>query len=350
VGIINKKLQALQPYNPDIEPDMIHFDANENCFDLPWQLKQTIGDIIAKQSFNRYPDPFAISLCEEFGKYISVKGKYITAGNGSDELISVIFGSFLEKGDKALILEPDFSMYKFYCSINECDPIIIKKHEDLNFYADEIIKTANEQKIKLIIFSNPCNPTGQGIMRTDVMRIVNNVNCLVVIDEAYMEFWDQSVLEYVPQAKNLIVLKTCSKALGLAAIRLGFAIANEEITEYMRTVKSPYNVNSLTQAVGEVVLKQTEYLKNTLKAIIELREELYIILKDFERRNFKVYETHTNFLLVESIVASQIHKALKQNDISVRLIGQNYLRITVGTQNENEKLINALKNIMREVY
>jgi histidinol-phosphate aminotransferase len=350
LNIINKKLQDLQPYNPDIGTDMIHLDANENCYDLSWQMKQRIGEIISRQSFNRYPDPFAESLCEEFGKYIGVNEKYITAGNGSDELISILFGSFLEKGDKALILEPDFSMYKFYCSINECEPIIIRKHENLNFYADEIIKAANEQKVQLIIFSNPCNPTGQGILSSDVLRIVNSVDCLVVIDEAYMEFWNESVLEYVPQLKNLIVLKTCSKAIGLAAIRLGFAVANEEITYYLRASKSPYNVNSLTQAVGVAVLKQTDYLKNVLKNIIEQREELYEILKDFERKNFKVFETHTNFLFVESDIASQIHKALKQNDISVRLINQKYLRITVGTQEENEKLISALKNIMKEVY
>jgi histidinol-phosphate aminotransferase len=350
MGIINSKLQSLQPYNPDIETEKIHLDANESCFDLPWQLKQWLGDIVAKQSFNRYPDPFATKLCEAFGRYIVLDQKYITAGNGSDELISIIFSSFLKKGDKALILQPDFSMYKFYCAIAECEPIIINKQENLNFYADEIIKVANEQKVKMIIFSNPCNPTGQGIMSGDVMRIVKSVSCLVVIDEAYMEFWSESVLEFVPLASNLIVLKTCSKALGLAAIRLGFAVANEEITEYLRMAKSPYNVNSLTQAVGEAVLKQTDYLNNTLKDIIDLRDELFLILKDFERKNFKVFETHTNFLLVESIIAPQIYKALKQNDISIRLIEQKYLRISVGTQSENEKLIDALKNIMREVY
>jgi histidinol-phosphate aminotransferase len=182
------------------------------------------------------------------------------------------------------------------------------------------------------------------------MRIVRSVDCLVAVDEAYMEFWNESVLEFVHDTYNLIVLKTCSKAFGLAAIRLGFAIANEEITEYLRAAKSPYNVNSLTQAVGVAILKQTEHLKNKLNAIIEQRENLFIILKDFERKNFKLYETHTNFLFVESDIASQIHKALRQNDISVRLIGQNYLRITVGTQEENEKLLEALKNIMKEVY
>lgn len=350
MGIINSKLQRLLPYNPDIEADMIHLDANESCFDLPWQLKQRISDAVAKQSFNRYPDPFATKLCVAFGIYIGLDEKYITAGNGSDELISIIFGSFLEKGDKALILQPDFSMYKFYCAITECEAIIISKQENLNFYADEIIRVANEQQVKMIIFSNPCNPTGQGIMSVDVMRIVKSVNCLVVIDEAYMEFWNESVLEFVEAASNLIVLKTCSKALGLAAIRLGFAMANEEITEYLRMAKSPYNVNSLTQAVGETVLKQTDYLSNTLKQIIELRDELYLILKDFERKNFKVFETHTNFLLIESDISTQIYKALKQNDISVRLIEQKYLRVSVGTQSENEKLIDALKNIMREVY
>lgn len=317
---------------------------------MPKDIKEKLILSVTSLNYNRYPDPFAFRVCDAFGRFAGIKSEYITAGNGSDELISLIFGSFLEKGDSVLILEPDFSMYEFYCSISECKPLLLKKNLSLTFAPDEIIKKANENNVRMIIFSNPCNPTGQGLKSEEVLKIVNGVSCLVVIDEAYMDFWDQSVINSAPEAKNLIVLKTASKAAGLASLRLGFAISNSIITTYLKAAKSPYNVNSFTQAAGEIVFNEKEYLKNTVKLILDSKNSLYKSVKDLESeyKDIKVFETHTNFVLVESIKAEHIHFELKKSGISVRLLGGKYLRITAGSSEENLKLINALKLVLSE--
>ncbi|CDZ24151.1 class I and II aminotransferase [[Clostridium] cellulosi] len=344
---ICNKLKRLTPYEPGINDCAIHLDANESCMELTDEMKRKIGEKMLDLHFNRYPDPLATEVCELFGARYNVPARFITAGNGSDELISLLFGVFVEQGEKVLITEPDFSMYKIYCSTYECKPVILNKNDDFSFSPDEMIELANKEKVRLIIFSNPCNPTGQGISRDDVLKIVENSHCLVVVDEAYMDFWDQSVIDCAPAAKNLIVLRTCSK-IGFAAGRLGFAIANSELTDYFRSAKSPYNVNSLTQAAASVFLGEKDYLPGAIDAIKRSRDRLYKALKKLQERyndKMHVYETHTNFVLVRFNDSKDVCEKLKAFGISVRLIS-GCLRITAGTEAENRTLIGTLEKIL----
>ena len=183
----NQKLRKLVPYRPETEVSPIRLDANESFLSVPDALMRTVSEKIASVDFNRYPDPFAAGVCRAFGRWIGVGPEYITAANGSDELISLLFGSFMQKGDRVLILDPDFSMYRVYCSIFECEPVVLKKKPGWNVTADEIIEAAGRNSVEMVIFSNPCNPTGQGISRGDVLKIADRLNCLVVVDEAYMD-------------------------------------------------------------------------------------------------------------------------------------------------------------------
>jgi histidinol-phosphate aminotransferase len=346
--IVSDKLAALKPYNPDINVCDIHLDANESFIELPLTLKNSIAEKIASVHYNRYPDPLASRVCEAFGRRYGISGRYITAGNGSDELITVILNSFVQKGERVLITEPDFSMYRFYCSIAEILPVIIGKRGDLNFSIDEMILIANSEKVRLIIFSNPCNPTGQGISAEDALKIINETNCIVVIDEAYMDFWDQSLIKFAPLCEKLIVLKTCSK-VGFAAARLGFAISNAQFTDYLRAAKSPYNVNTLTQAAGEALLEEGSCLDEAIEKIIVSRNELYESLKLIEKQNpycMCVFETHTNFVTVGVKSAKTVHASLKAAGISVRLLFDRYLRITAGTHAENISLCAALERAL----
>ena len=177
--------------------------------------------------------------------YYGVSADYVTAGNGSDELISVIVGTFLSKGDKLLTVMPDFSMYGFYADLAGVTVITQEKNEDLNIGSGcALYQDSQAGKADCIMFSNPCNPTGQGLSREEVRRLVTSVDCLVVLDEAYMDFYTESLMGEAEQYDNLIILRTCSKALGLAAVRLGFAVANQTLTAVIRAAKSPYNVNS----------------------------------------------------------------------------------------------------------
>lgn len=342
------KLDALEPYSPGIGGCSIHLDANESCYDLPEDLKAKVAYEIAQLGFHRYPDALASGVCEAFARFYQLPAKFVTAGNGSDELISVLFNAFMPRGGRVLMCEPDFSMYRFYCALAECEPVVLRKNENLSFTAQQIIALAEQTKPDMIIFSNPCNPTGQGISREDVLKIVRAASCLVVADEAYMDFWDQPVLQDAPQYENLMVLKTCSK-VGLAAIRLGFAVANEHLTALLRAAKSPYNVDSLTQAAGQVVLEAPGYLADRAKSAVALKDSLYEKLWELvenKKADARVFATHTNFVAVKTPLAARLHEQLLKKGISVRFMKPDLLRITAGSEDENAALLAALCEIL----
>ncbi len=342
---LNKKIRELEPYEPISGTYKIRLDANECPYNYPTELKEQIAKAIQNIDFNRYPDPMASEVVNYFAEYYNINSKLVTAGNGSDELIFLIESAFMEKGDKMLVVSPDFSMYKFYSSICEveCDSFI--KNETLNIDVDLLIKKINDDSIKLVIFSNPCNPTGQGLVAEDARKLVNSVNALVILDEAYMDFWNQSLIGEVENYSNLIILRTASKAVGSAALRLGFAVANETISKAIKAVKSPYNVNSISQAIGSIIYKNKEYLINRQKTIVRNREKLYNELVKIEENisDFKVFNSCANFILVKTPYGKDLWEYLKENLIVIRFMGE-YIRISVGTENEIDETVKCIND------
>lgn len=349
---LNSKLKRVEAYDPIEGNYNIRLDANESCFNINEKLGDKIADAVKKVALNRYPDPTASKVIKSFSELYGIDPQYITAGNGSDELISIICGCFLEKGDKVLTLSPDFSMYAFYSELYELKVTNLPKdNTTLKIDVDKVIEYCNNNDIKALVFSNPCNPTSLGLMRDDVIRLVKGVSCLVVVDEAYMDFWDQSILDKVPELDNLIILKTCSKAIGLAAIRLGFAIASPTITNALRAVKSPYNTDSLEQAIGTVILNEKELLNELCAEIVESRNELQNELEAIAVKYTKlekVFKSVTNFIFIKTASAKEIHSKLLERSIAVRFMG-NYIRISAGTKEENNAVISALDEILSEM-
>ena len=341
---LNKKIINLVPYEPISGTYDIRLDANECPDNLPEFIREEIKAEIDKLAFNRYPDPMASSVVEAFASYYGINPALVTAGNGSDELIFLIEAAFLEKGDKMLVVSPDFSMYNFYSSICEVECETFVKNDDLDIDVDALIEKVNSDGIKLLMFSNPCNPTGRGITADEARRLVTSVDALVILDEAYMDFWDQSLLSEVEKYSNLIIFRTASKAVGSAALRLGFAVANETISRAVKAVKSPYNVNSFSQAAGAVIFKNKEYLQNRQKTIVKNRETLYNGLMELgkEQEDFTPIESVANFVFVRTSQAEKIFAYLKSKSIVVRLMGS-YLRITAGTGQEVEQVLNSIK-------
>ena len=332
---LNKKIRSLEPYEPISGTYKIRLDANECPDNYPQEIKEQIKSAIDKIDFNRYPDPMATEVVNAFAKYYEINPELVTAGNGSDELIFLIESAFLEKGDKMLVVAPDFSMYKFYSSICEveCDTFI--KDDNLDIDVDALINKINSDNIKLVIFSNPCNPTGKGISASEVKKLVNTVNALVIADEAYMDFWDESLIKEVEDYSNLIVFRTASKAIGAASLRLGFAVANKTISKAIKAVKSPYNLNSISQVIGSIIYNQKEYLINRQKTIVRNREKLYNSLVKISetQKDFRVYESCANFVFVKTPVGKELWEYLKANSIVIRYMGD-YIRITTGTEQE----------------
>ncbi len=344
---LSEKSKGFTPYEPLSGSFKIRLDANESFILPSKRLENKILREISEVNINRYPDPLATSLCRAFASCYGVNEECVSASNGSDEMISVIYNAFLDNGDKILVTEPDFSMYRFYASLLGNEVISLKK-KNLKPSVNEIIKKITKEKPRIFIFSNPCNPTGYGIKRDDVLKIVSaagKVGTLVVADEAYMEFWDQSVISFVNDFDNLLVMKTCSKALGSAALRVGFAVAPKRLTDVIKAVKPPYNVNSLSQVAARVILEEKDYVKKVSRQIVLRRKELYKGLKALERENFKVLRSSSNFVVVVTENAKSIFEALLEKGIAIRCFN-GFLRITAGTKQENAEVISAVSEIL----
>lgn len=347
---LNDKVKNLTPYEPISGTYEIRLDANESFLTVPEEIENEMVEALKNSALNRYPDPNATKLVEGFSKYFGVNPECVTAGNGSDEIISVIMNAFLQKGDKILTLEPDFSMYRFYAEIAECKSVKYQKDDNLDVNIDDVISLANAENVRIVIFSNPCNPTSRIVTKDDVRKLIKSTDALVVLDEAYMDFAeDESLLGEFEKYDNLIILKTCSKALGSAALRLGFAVANKTLTNVIRAVKSPYNVNSVSQALGEVLFSHPDYIDNCIKTVVNSRKELYSAILEIKSDKIeKTYETHTNFVFMKVKNAKQVFEKMKENSIIIRNMGD-YLRITAGTKYENEKMLETFKKVLEEV-
>lgn len=348
---LNKKICDLQPYDPITGEMKIRLDANESCVNLPDDIMAEIHTAIDKINFNRYPDPNATAVCKAFADYYGISADNVTAGNGSDELISVIMNAFMMKGQTLITVAPDFSMYSFYTFISELECETVQKNEDLTIDVDAVIDAVNRTNAGAVIFSNPCNPTSKGLDRDDVLRLITSVNCLVVLDEAYMDFWDKSLLGEVCGYDNLIILRTASKAVGAAAIRLGFAVANETITKALRAVKSPYNVNTVTQEIGRIIFSHNEYLTKTRNYIVTQRQSLYNSVAELAQRYpelFAVVDGCSNFVFIKSPVSKQLFDYLLSQGTAIRYMGD-YIRITAGTDDENKTLISQMNDFCRSL-
>lgn len=347
---LNDKIKTLTPYDPICGDYPIRLDANESYIPFPDEICAEMGRALADAALNRYPDPYAQQVCGLFAAYYGIAPELVTAGDGSDELISILMSAFLQKGDKVLTLAPDFSMYRFYTGIVECPCVTVEKNKDFTIDAQQVIDTAKRESARLIVFSNPCNPTSVGLCANEARGIIRGTDALVVLDEAYMDFWDQSLLKEVAQYDNLIILRTCSKAIGLAGIRLGFAVANETLTRVIRSVKSPYNVNSVSQALGCVAFSHPEQLRRNVERLIEAREALYRLFQalsaDFPGK-VEAARPVTNFIWAKCERAQELFEALKAQGIIVRRMGD-YLRVTAGRNHENVKTADAIRAFYTE--
>lgn len=343
-----EKLAAVEEYRPFPYQNQIRLDANESPFSFPEALKKEIFAEISAVDFNRYPDPEARELCRAFASYYGVQAENTVAGNGSDELLSVIFGGILSEKDKVLVTAPDFSMYRIYCETYGRSVEIYEKNGDFSLDVKDLCRVIREKGVTFLIFSNPCNPTGGQVSREDVLWLVKNAGCTVCVDEAYMDFSCGSIMDAVTRVSNLIVLKTMSKNIGFAAGRIGFAVSSVENIAVFKKAKSPYNVNSLSQAAGTAIFRNGDFLREVTAKIIASGRALSSALKKFETVDFRIYSSQANFVYVQSERAGEIYSALLENHIVVRCFGGRYLRITAGTEEENAALCRALEKIFTE--
>jgi len=335
----------MTPYKPISGSYRIRLDANESFLDIPKGARKEFAEAVESMRYNRYPDAYASKLCRAFADYHKIPTELITAGNGSDELINVISEAFLKDESKVAVIPPDFSMYAFYANLRRAKIVAYPTQVDYRVDCDDLIELVKNEKADMLIFSNPCNPTSRVIPRDSVRYIVENTPCLVVIDEAYMDFSNQSVLNFVSDYDNLIVLRTMSKAFACAALRVGFAIANIKLTNVLKAVKSPYNVNAVSQALAEILLRYESEARSAVRCIIESRDKLYAELKTLKTvmgARFIPLEPSANFVYIKTDKADEIYAKLLEDGIAVRYF-EKRLRITAGSETENAEIIEKLR-------
>ncbi len=342
---LNEKIKDLKPYDPIQGSYRVRLDANESFLPLPQALVEEAKAAVERTAFNRYPDPAARELCQAFAACYGVKPEQVVAGNGSDELITVLFEAFLEKGDAFATVEPDFSMYAFNGHLHEARHVAIPKGKDLRLDVEAVAAACQREQVKLLIFSNPCNPTSLVCGREEMRKLIDSLpDTLVVLDEAYMDFSDQSLLGEVEDHPNLLVLRTCSKAFGMAALRLGFAVCGKTLAGALRAVKSPYNVNSLSQAVGTAVLRRKGELDRALETILRSRDQLYAGLRELGERypgRFRLLPGETNFAALEMEDGPELLAYLARQGVAIRYTG-GLVRVTCGAPEENKIVLEEM--------
>lgn len=342
------KAVSLTPYDPSEGRYRVRMDANES-FLLPTERDRVrMAQAAADTALNRYPDPLAAEVCASFARAYGIRPELVTAGNGSDELISIILSVFLTKGEKVLTLSPDFSMYRFYTAITETPCVTLEKDESLCVPVDRVLDTLEKENIRLLIFSNPWQShlggpwTGGGAPDPQRNRRAGRAG------RGVYGFWDQSLLGEVEEHDNLIILRTCSKMLGMAALRLGFAVANSRLTGVLRAAKSPYNVNAVTQAMANVVLANLVYQDVYRELLIASRDGLLGGFRGLEEDGLveRVYDSRTNFVYVRLKDAGRMYALLCDRGILVRRFGDRHLRVTAATQAENEELLAVMRFLL----
>jgi histidinol-phosphate aminotransferase len=341
-NLIRENIKSLKPYSSardeykDVTTtEMIFLDANENPFE---------------NGVNRYPDPQQHKVKDLLSKIKGIDKKNILLGNGSDEVLDLIFRVFCEPNvDNVITLPPTYGMYSVLANINAIENRTVLLTEDFQPKVDQILKRVDAHS-KILFLCSPNNPSGNSFTEDIVEELLLKFNGLVVIDEAYIDFSAQeSWLEKLTIFPNLMITQTLSKAYGLAGIRLGICYASEEIIRFLNSVKPPYNVNELTQQKAIERLSKIDEVKNE---VAEITQQRNLVIKELKEVSFIkiIYPTDCNFIMVEVDNANKRYNQLIEKGIVVRNrttqpLCENCLRFTIGTDIENTQLMKSLKEI-----
>lgn len=339
-ALARENVKKLQPYSSARDDFQgmasLYLDANENPFE---------------SGFNRYPDPHQKELKQVIGTLRGVATDQLFLGNGSDEAIDLLIRTFCEPGrDAVLIPQPTYGMYSVSAATNDIAINSVLLTPDFQLDTKAVLQAVTPST-RIIFLCSPNNPSGNLLRIQDIEQLLNGVNCLVVVDEAYIDFTDQtSWSQRLPEFENLIVLQTLSKAWGLAGLRLGICIAHPEVIALLNKIKPPYNINSFTQT--EALNRLTEKPAATREQVNLLRQERIHLSESLKKikRVRRVFPSDANFILVRIDDAREVYRQLVSKGTVVRdrsgvVLCADCLRITIGTPAENRLLIDQLNNL-----
>jgi histidinol-phosphate aminotransferase len=339
---LRKNVQAIKPYRIDTSQYEVMLHANENPFNPFRDLKHEIMHALFECDGNRYPSIDAAPLRAALAESTGFSQDQILCGNGSDEILQMIVQAFIDPEDTIVSLAPTFSMYQFFTEVQGANFITVDADPDsLQVSLKDLADTANQAKAKLIILCNPNNPTGQGFSKDEIMDLINGTDALVLVDEAYMEFYGESVLDQVET-------RTFSKAYGLAGIRVGYAVADPSLIASLDLVRAPYNLNAASQTIAMVALKNKKLFDKQIALLLSERDRMEKALAEYS--SVSLFPTKANFILIRSEKAAAIESACMESSIQVRGyksegLLKNCIRISIGKPEENDRLLAIFQEV-----
>jgi histidinol-phosphate aminotransferase len=348
----NPNLRDIEAYDPKYLPARAMMSANENPSNIPEQVRRAVMKRLKTLDFNRYPDPLANELRDAIAQANGLERENILLGNGGDELLFDIALAWGGTGRTFLNLPPTFSVYQNNAQLTGTTIVDIPRRADYSIDEQAVLARVAQGDIDYIIIASPNNPTGELADEAFLTELLDATDALVMVDEAYFEFSRSTMRPYLAQHKNLLLLRTFSKAFSLAGVRMGYILANPEvITEFVK-VRQPYSVDAVSQAIALEVFRHRELFEPGINAIIEQRGVLLQRLGTMD--GITVYPSDSNYILfkLESADAGVVWQQLYDRGILVRdfsrgALTANCLRVSVESAEENEAFLGALQDILK---
>ena len=332
-----------QYYNPKSQ-GVLRMDTSVNLLGPNPVVSRVLREC-AEMDLNQYPKPYSDDLREALASFYDVAPEMVIVGNGSDEVLDIIFKSFLEWGERMITPYPSYSLHSWFVRVNGGDVSEVDLTPNFQLVADDVLPSEG----KVVLLCTPNNPTANSFDNKEVERVVREWDGPVIVDEAYGEFSGGSFIPLVSRYENLIVTRTFSKAYGLAGMRVGYLVASQEMTEVMNRVKIPYSLNRVSERVAIEALKERNYVERIVRTVNEQKPKL---ASSLQRLGFEVFPSDTNFMLARSPVPSEKLTAdLAEKGVLVRDFGskrmlEDCIRTTVGTQELNDLLIERIEEVL----
>jgi histidinol-phosphate aminotransferase len=345
------ELARLQGYQkPEYHEGALKLDSNEN-FAINKQLQQDLIDAAKKNSdIREYPLGKSERLVSALSKYLHVPSSMIGLGNGSDQILDLFLANFASKKTKMLTSEPTFGFFEERCKLYGIPTIKIPFSKDMTLSLSDFVSKSKNADI--LYLDSPNNPTGFQFKKEEMVELIKKFSGVVIVDEAYAEFSDYSIVGLTKKFDSLIVVRTFSKTFGLAGLRLGYVVANKKFIDvFSRVLQYPYPLNTLAIEAGVLALQKTKQIADTIK---EIRQERLRIIQNLRQSGaFDVFDSKANFVLFDAGGADKrIYTALLEQGISIRKLGkigkhEGCLRVTVGTRDMNSKFLLAIRDLLK---
>ena len=333
---------------------IVKMNLNEN-FAMPNQkIQELLLDACRSIDVRAYPPPRGSLATKAISCFLGFSESEVSVANGADEIMDLLMKVFVRKGSKVLVVEPSFPMYTFFAQLYGGSTVPVLLRPDFSLDVDAVLEKADKDT-RLLFVCSPNNPTGNQFRESDIKRLLQEFEGIVVVDEAYVDFARGSVIRWVRDYDNLVVLRSFSKAFGLAGLRLGYLVSNKAVVDYVQKVVGPFNVNSVTQQTIALALEKWSYFKEQIEYVVNEREWLMKNLRQTD--GIAPYPSEANFILFKvtkpNLSSATVTERMEKRNVLVKHRGhlpllENCIRVTVGDRNMNEAFLSALKESLEE--